>query len=75
MPPSTVRDSPVINPARGEASSCGAAFEGKGKTPGPSYPQAVSVVAPAPEALRGLYVAATNNKEDVWVVKVGGGGP
>ena len=37
---------------------------------GPSYPQGVSVVAPAPAAMRGLYVVATNNKEDVVVTKV-----
>ena len=30
--------------------------------------QAVTVTTPA--AVAGLYVVATNNKEDVWVVKV-----
>ena len=40
-----------------------------GASGGPSYPQALSVVAPAPGALRGLYVVATNNKEDVVVVR------
>lgn len=40
------------------------------KNVGPSYPQALSVVAPAPEAMRGLYVVATNNKEDVIVSHV-----
>lgn len=34
---------------------------------GPSYPQTLAVVAPAPELLRGFYVVATNNKEDVVV--------
>lgn len=37
---------------------------------GPSYPQGLTVVAPAPESVRGLYVVATNNKEDVVVTKV-----
>ena len=37
---------------------------------GPSYPQGVSVVAPAPVAMQGLYVVATNNKEDVVVTKL-----
>ena len=37
---------------------------------GPSYPQGMSVVAPAPEEHVGFYVVATNNKEDVWVAKV-----
>ena len=37
---------------------------------GPSYPQALTVVAPAPEALRGLYVVATNNKEDVVLTRL-----
>ena len=37
---------------------------------GPSYPQGVSVVAPAPAAMRGLYVVATNNKEDVVLTRV-----
>ena len=37
---------------------------------GPSYPQGLSVVAPAPEAMQGLYVVATNNKEDVVLTRV-----
>ena len=37
---------------------------------GPSYPQALSVVDPAPPAVQGLYVIATNNKEDVVITKV-----
>jgi hypothetical protein len=28
------------------------------------------VVAPAPLEHRGLYVVATNNKEDVWLAKI-----
>ena len=39
-------------------------------TVGPSYPQGVSVVAPAPAEHLGFYVVATNNKEDVWVAKL-----
>ena len=39
-------------------------------TVGPSYPQGVSVVAPAPVEHLGFYVVATNNKEDVWVAKL-----
>ena len=35
-----------------------------------SYPQGLSVVAPAPLAMQGLYVVATNNKEDVVVTRV-----
>ena len=41
-----------------------------GKNPGPSYPQGMAVVAPAPAALRGFYVAFSNNKEDIWVSRV-----
>jgi len=51
------------------SSKCGAR-QARNHNVGPSYPQAVSVVDPAPEALRGLYVASTNNKEDVVVSKV-----
>jgi len=36
---------------------------------GPSYPQALVLDAPAPAALRAFYVVATNNKEDVVVVR------
>jgi hypothetical protein len=54
-------------------SGCGARYEGNHNV-GPSYPQAVSVVAPAPEAVRALYVASTNNKEDVVVSRVPWGG-
>ena len=41
------------------------------KNVGPSYPQGLSVVAPAPAALVGLWVVATNNKEDVLATHVG----
>jgi hypothetical protein len=37
------------------------------KNPAPSYPQGLVVTAPGVD---GLYVVATNNKEDVWVTKV-----
>ena len=50
-------------------SGCGARYSGNHDV-GPSYPQAVGVTAPAPEAVRALYVASTNNKEDVIVSRV-----
>lgn len=37
---------------------------------GPSYPQALTVVDPAPAAIQGLYVVSTNNKEDVVMTKM-----
>ena len=37
---------------------------------GPSYPQGLVVVDPAPKEHQGMYVVATNNKEDVWVTKL-----
>jgi hypothetical protein len=45
-------------------------FEGHAKNPGPSYPQAITLVDPAPESMRGLYVVASNNKEDIWITKI-----
>jgi hypothetical protein len=42
----------------------------KNRNVGPSYPQAVSVVSPAPASVQGLYVVATNNKEDVIITKL-----
>ena len=51
-------------------STCSPRVAGTGKNPGPSYPQGMSVVAPAPEEHRGFYVVATNNKEDVWLTKL-----
>lgn len=41
-----------------------------GKNPGPSYPQGLTVVAPAPAAIRGFYVVCSNNKEDIWITKL-----
>jgi predicted neuraminidase len=51
-------------------SKCAPRFPGGGKNPGPSYPQGLAVVSPAPVEHQGFYVVATNNKEDVWVAKV-----
>ena len=51
-------------------STCSQRVAGTGKNPGPSYPQGMSIVAPAPEEHRGFYVVATNNKEDVWLTKL-----
>lgn len=47
---------------------CGPRVPGHAKDAGPSYPQAVTVLSP-PE-VAGLFVVATNNKEDVVVAKV-----
>jgi hypothetical protein len=49
-------------------STCRARGPG-GASGGPSYPQALSVVHPAPLQLQGFYVVATNNKEDVVVAR------
>eukprot|EP00911_Craspedida_sp_UC1_P003025 UC1_evm7s2203 len=51
-------------------STCTPRYPGGGKNPGPSYPQGLTVISPAPESVRGFYVVATNNKEDVWVTKL-----
>lgn len=48
--------------------SCAARGAG-GASGGPSYPQALAVVAPAPSALQGFYIVATLNKEDVVVAR------
>lgn len=53
----------------GGASKC-AARQAANRNVGPSYPQGVSVVAPAPASMQGLYVVATNNKEDVVITRV-----
>ena len=37
---------------------------------GVSYPQALTVNAPAPVSHQGFYIAASNNKEDIWLVKL-----
>ena len=47
-------------------STCGSRNE-RGNNAGPSYPQGLTVVPPAPAGLQGLWVVATNNKEDVLV--------
>ena len=52
------------------SSTCTLRYPGHAKNGGPSYPQALTVIAPAPEAQPGVYVASSNNKEDIWVVKV-----
>ena len=45
-------------------------INGRSKNAGPSYPQALTVVDPAPKEHQGFYVAASNNKEDIWVIKI-----
>ena len=49
---------------------CEPRYPGMSKNAGPSYPQAIAVVAPAPEELRGFYIGASVNKEDIWVSKL-----
>ena len=49
-------------------STCGG--RGAHDTPGPSYPQALSVVPPAPAGMQGVWVVATNNKQDVVVARL-----
>ena len=56
-------------PGHGAETTCECAFNHTENT-GVSYPQVVAVVAPAPTELQGTYVAASNNKEDIWVTKV-----
>ena len=51
-------------------STCSPRFKGGGKNPGPSYPQGLTVVDPAPQQAMGFYVVASNNKEDIWVTKL-----
>ena len=51
-------------------STCTPRFTGGGKNPGPSYPQGLVVVDPAPKELQGFYVANSNNKEDIWLTKL-----
>ena len=51
------------------SSSCSPAFN-HNVNHGVSYPQGLSVTHPAPEAHQGFYVAASNNKEDIWFVKL-----
>jgi len=47
---------------------CKPRYAGKSKHGGQAYPQAVAVVEPV--TMKYLWVAATNNKEDVWVARV-----
>ena len=47
-------------------STCKLRYPGASKNGGPSYPQALTVTAPAPATVQGLYVASSNNKEDIW---------
>ena len=34
------------------------------------FAEALTVTDPAPAQLHGLYVAASNNKEDIWCAKI-----
>jgi hypothetical protein len=52
----------------GSTEKCGPRIPGHSKNSGPSYPQ--GVVVTGTKSVDGLYVVATNNKEDVWVAKV-----
>jgi hypothetical protein len=47
---------------------CAPRIPGKSKDHGQAYPQAVAVTEPA--HLKYLWVAASNNKEDIWVARV-----
>ena len=55
-------------------STCAPRVEGGGKNPGPSYPQAISIVNPSDDThdpnAGYFYVVATNNKEDVWMTRL-----
>lgn len=51
------------------SSSCTARYKSN-RNVGPSYPQGLTVVDPAPKNIQGFYVVSTNNKEDVVVTKV-----
>jgi hypothetical protein len=55
------------------SSTCSQRLDGTGKNPGPSYPQGIALSAADVSGSRlrpGLYVVATNNKEDVWLAHV-----
>ncbi len=55
------------------SSTCSQRLDGTGKNPGPSYPQGIALSATDVSGYRlrpGLYVVATNNKEDVWLAHV-----
>jgi hypothetical protein len=54
-------------------STCTQRLQGSGKNPGPSYPQGIALSAADVRGSRlssGLFVVATNNKEDVWLAHV-----
>eukprot|EP01084_Bolivina_argentea_P050635 93130_1 len=51
-------------------SNCVARYEGKGQNNGPSYPQGITIIDPAPENVQGLYVVASNNKEDIFITHI-----
>ena len=55
---------------RGDASSSCKPLFNHNVNYGVSYPQVLQVVQPAPEDHQGLYIAASNNKEDIWIVKL-----
>ena len=57
--------SDLVDSASGEVTNCTLRHKGAYKNNGPSYPQALTVVEPAAEELRGLYVAASVNQEDI----------
>jgi len=59
----------VLDCAAIAANSTCVARSRAGASGGPSYPQAIAVEAPAPAALRGFFVVATNNKEDVVIAR------
>ena len=55
---------------RGDASSSCKPLFNHNVNYGVSYPQVLQVVQPAPKDHQGLYIAASNNKEDIWIVKL-----
>ena len=58
-------------PGHGKNDTCGCSFDThECEDSGVSYPKVVVVVAPAATRLQGTYVAASNNKEDIWVAKI-----
>ncbi|KAA0158338.1 hypothetical protein FNF31_05023 [Cafeteria roenbergensis] len=58
-----------LKPGGSSSDPCLPAYAGGAKEPGPSYPQA-AVIQGWPGAKDGLYFVVTNNKEDVWVVRL-----
>ena len=59
----------TCHPGFSANSTCQTRGAGRRDGGGPSYPQALTVVAPAPSLLHGFWVVATNNKEDVVVTQ------